>query len=494
MKNKMTNEILRIEFASKKINGVNVLKNVSLNIFEGEIVKLFGDEGQSKAMLVRLLGGLLIPDSGRVLIGNKEVAISSPYDAKRLGISIINKRSDLLPNLTVMENLFLGRRDETFGLFFSRKKQYERSKELLDILGLDISPDTMANELSQEQIQLLQLEKALLDNPKLVIMDHTHILLDNKQIKLFEGVFKELSKRKVGVLIVAQNLKDFSSISDRTYIMKDGSIIGHIKSSELEKEKIVNMITKDYFVNTAKVPLDSASKEVLRIENLFTDKSLSDVSFSVKKGEILSITGSYGSGKCEIGYTLAGMQKIKGGEIFLEDQRIKIRNPKDAVKNKISLISYENDEVGLLTNLSLKENVTIPRLKSISKFSVIKDALEDCLVDELSRDLGFEFENKDADISQLSPADLRKVGIARAVSINPKVLILIDATKGLNAQAKKQILELLLSLAQRGMSIILISSNVYEMLQISDRVLIFGENVITGEINKDELKYGEFMY
>ena len=192
----MKKEILRLENITKKINNVKVIKNVSLSIYEGEIVKLFGDEGQSKSILVRLLGGDFRPDFGKIYVDGREVSITSPYVGKKLGISIIHKKSDLIPNLTVMENLFLGRSDPRIKPFFRARQQLERTRELLNILGLNIAPQTLTAELTPEQIQMVQLGKALLDDPKVVVMDHTNIVLGQTQIKLFERVFKELKKAK----------------------------------------------------------------------------------------------------------------------------------------------------------------------------------------------------------------------------------------------------------------------------------------------------------
>ncbi len=485
----MLKEVLRLESVSKKINEVKVLKNVSMTVNEGEIVNLFGDEGQSKAMIVRLLGGVFQPDFGKIYVDGKEVGITCPRDGKELGISIIHKRSDLIPNLTVMDNLFLGRNDSNHRRFIKEKQQLARTRELLNILGLDISPQTMASKLTVEQVQMVQLGKALIDDPKVVVMDHTNILLDRNQIKLFKGVFKELSRRKVGILIVAQNLQDFSDISDRMYVIKDGSIIGNFGTSEFDKEKIVNMIMDDCFVKRSGISLNDISKEVLRVENLTTKHALKNVSFSLRKGEIVSITGSYGSGKCEIGYAIYGIEKLTGGRMYLDGKRIKIKNPADAIKNKIGLVSFENEENGLLYNLSVKENISMLRLKNLSHLRIIRRELEDWLIKTVKADIGFDFTDDMVSTQGLSTADQRKVSIARVMCSFPKVLILIDPTKGLDNASRKQILELLVSFSNRGVSIILISSNIHEMMQISNRILVFGNNTITGEINENELEF-----
>lgn len=485
----MRKEVLRLESISKKINEVRVLKNVSMTIYEGEIVKLFGDEGQSKAMIVRLLGGVFQPDFGKIYVDGKEVDITCPHDGKKFGISIIHKKSDLIPNLSVLDNLFLGRNDSNFKPLLKRRQQLARTQELLKILGLDISPETPASKLTMEQVQMVQLGKALLDDPKVVVMDHTNILLDRSQIKLFEGVFRELSKRKVGILVVAQNIKDFSEITDRMYVIKDGSIIGSFDKAESEKEEIVKMVMDDYFIKRSRFPLNDISKEVLRVEGLSTKHSLKEVSFSVKKGEIVSITGSYGSGKCEIGYAIYGIEKLTGGKIYLDEKRIRIKNPADAIKNKIGLISFENDENGLLYNLSVKENISILKLNNLSHLRIIKRELEDWLIKTIQTDLGLDFTDETMSVAGLSAADQRKVSIARVMCSFPKVLILIDPTKGLDDLSRKQILELLVSFSNRGVSIILISSNVREILQISNKVLLFSNNTITGEINESELEF-----
>lgn len=489
----MRKEVLRLESVSKKINEVKVLKNVSMTIYEGEIVKLFGDEGQSKAMIVRLLGGVFQPDFGKIYVDGKEAAITSPHAGKKLGISIIHKKSDLIPNLSVLDNLFLGRNESNFKPLLKRKQQEARAQELLKILGLDISPYMVASQLTMEQVQMVQLGKALLDDPKVVVMDHTNILLDSSQLKLFEGVFRELSRRKVGILVVAQNLKDFSDVTDRMYIIRDGSIIGNLNKPESEKEEIVRMVMDDYIVKRPGVSLNDISKEVLRVERLSTKHSLRDVSFSVKKGEIVSITGSYGSGKCEIGYAIYGIERATGGKIFIDDKRAKIRNPADAIKNKIGLVSFEKEENGLLSNLSVKENISILRLNNLSHLRIIKRELEDWLVKTIKADMGFDFTDESVSVESLSAADQRKVSIARVMCSFPKVLILVDPTKGLDETSRKQILELLVSFSNRGVSIILISSNVQEILQISHRILLFSSNTITGVINEGELEFqGQF--
>lgn len=462
---------------------------MSMTINEGEIVTLYGDEGQSKAMVVRLLGGVFQPDFGKIYVDGREVNMTCPRDGKELGISIIHKRSDLIPNLTVMENLFLRRKDSDNKRLIKEKQQLSRTKELLNILGLDISPHTMASDLTVEQVQMVQLGKALLDDPKVVVMDHTNILLDRNQIRLFKGVFKELSKRKVGILIVAQNLQDFSDISDRMYVIKEGSIIGNFSTSEFDNEKIVKMLMDDYFVRRSEVSLNEISKEVLRVENLTTKHALKNVGFSVRKGEIVSITGSYGSGKCEIGYAIYGMEKLTGGKIFLDGKRVKIRNPADAIKNKIGLVSFETEENGLLNNLSIKENISMLRLNNLSNLRIIRRELEDWLIKTVKADIGFDFTDESANMDALSAADKRKVNLARVMCLFPKVLILIDPTKGLDTLSRKQILELLVSFSNRGVSIILISSNIHEIMQISHRILVFSNNTITGVINENDLKF-----
>lgn len=486
----MRKEILRFEHISKKINEVKVLKNISFNLYEGEICKIFGDEGQSATALVRILGGVFLPDFGKVYLDGNEVEISNPDVGKKLGISIIHKASDLIPNLTVCENMFLGRRDSKAGIFFKASQNTQRTRDLLDILGLDISPDTVVANLKPEQIQLLQLGKALLNDPKVVVMDHTNILLDRKQIRLFERVFQELARRKVGVLIVAQHMKDFTSVSDRIYIMKDGSIIGNLDTPSMENDKIIQLIAEESSVNTSRISLNNVSKEVLRVENLCTQDNLRDVNFSLKKGEIISITGSFGSGKCRIGHALYGLEPITGGKVYLENKLIKIKKPTDAIKHKIGLVSYETKDNGLLYNLNIKENITISRLESISHMKIIKKELEDFLVNSLSADLGLDLDSI-ANMEELSISDQRKVSIAKIMSFNPKVIILIDPTKGLDNESRKQILELLIGFSNRGGAIILISSNIYEILQISNRVFLYSDRTITGMINENDLKYKE---
>ena len=320
----MRREVLRLDSVSKTVNDVKVLKNISMTIYEGEIVKLFGESGQSKSILVSILGGVQQPDFGKIYVEGREVNLNSPNDCKTVQISIINKKSDLIPNLTVMENLFLGRRDANSRPFLKTKQHLARTLDLFKVLGLNISPNTFVSKLAVEQVQLVQLGKALLDDPKIIVMDHTNILLDKNQVRLFAGVFKELTKRKVGILVIAQNLRDFTEVSDRIYLIKEGNLIGNINKNDFKKDKIIKIITEDCLIKRSGISLNEISKEVLRVENLSTKDALKNISFTLRKGEILSITGSYGSGKCDIGYALFGIEKITGGKVFIEDKRIKL--------------------------------------------------------------------------------------------------------------------------------------------------------------------------
>ena len=259
-------------------------------------------------------------------------------------------------------------------------------------------------------------------------------------------------------------------------------------TSELEKDKVVQMIAEDYYVSKSGFSLNDISREVLRIENLSTKETLSNVSFSLKKGEIISITGSYGSRESEIGYALYGMEKITSGRILIDGKKIRIKSPADAIKNKIGLVSNEKDENGLLYNLGVKENITISRLGNISHLKFIRKELEDWLIKTVDREMGFCFDDESLQMDDLSVADQRKVSIARVMSYNPKVLILIEPTKGLDNMSRKQILELLVTFSNRGVSIILISSNIHEMLQISNKIMLFSNNTITGIIDENELE------
>lgn len=485
----MKTEILRMEYVSKSKNHNKVLQNICLDLFEGEIVKLVDKECEGKSAILEILGGVSQPDSGSIYVFGKEVLLASPQISQKLGINIIHQQGNLIPNLTVMENFFLGLDSISKKLFIHKKQQYKRSLEVLRILGISVTPDTLVANLTAKQVQLIQLGKALLNNLKIVVMDNTVKLLDKEQITFYKNLFMELTKKQVVVLILSSNIDDFIDIVERIYIMKDGSIIGNIKTDMADTHKILQIINQEGFTSKSNIHLNNISDDVMRIENLCTMKTLKDISFSIKKGEILGITGPSDSDKSELAYAIFGMVKLTGGSIYIHNKRVRINRSIHAIKHKIGLVPYDENDNGLIRNLNVHENITLTKLKSISKFIFIDKELENWLMQSIFDNLLIETSDLTQTIDKLSIGEQRKINIIRALAINPEILICIEPTKGLNSEDRNQTLKLLTNLSNRGLSIIIISSDFYEIIRVTTRVLMLNNGCLSGEVNENDISF-----
>jgi ribose transport system ATP-binding protein len=483
----MKNEFLRLDYISIFHNEYKVLKNICLNVFKGEIVKLFSEECEGKDALLDILGGICSPGSGNIYINGKEFTALTPQISHMAGISIIRQKSDLIANLTVMENFFLDPGVLKNRLFFNNRQQHQKCWEVLQTLGVSFTTDTLVRDLPPEYVQMVQLGKALLKDPQLIILDHSATILNFNQSKLYKNVFEALAKKNVSVIIISQNLDDFADIASRIYIMQDGSIFANTKSELLDRDKILQVITRERFNRKADIPAVSVPENVLRVENISTRGILKKASFSLNKGEILGITGPINSGKTELAYTLLGRIRRTEGTVYLHGKKVTIQKPSDAINLKMALIAFEEGANPLFPNMTLRENITIAKLKSISRLGLIDPELEKWLLRAFSEKFDLNEYHFGQPANKLSAGELRKLSIFRTLMYDPQVLVFIEPTKGISSSDRNYILNLLTELSHQGVSIILVSSDIYEIVRIATRVLIINDGCMTGEINGSEI-------
>lgn len=491
----MLQEALRMVSVSKKTgDGILALKNISLVICRGEIVRLFGHEGQSgTGVLVELLDGALRPDSGEVYVDGKSMTVCGI----KCGISVVRKQSGLVPNLSVLDNMLLNENDWSRTL--ARKQKISKAEDVLKAFGFEVSIETAASSLTAEQAQIVQLGKALLNGSRIVVLDYTNTLLSAGQAKLFEDIFRELAGRGAGVLIVTQCISDYHAISDKLYILNGGTMVGCFDKQKADRPEVAEIAAGDlsWHVRGNRIGYfgrytdDGGDTPRMRVDALAAGR-LKNVSFSVEKGEIVCLIGADNSGKRDLAYAIYGLERLAAGNIYLDGEKVKIENPSDAVKNKIGLISFEGAESGLLSNLSFSENISILRLHNISRLGFLRKKLESWLVKALKTDWGIDIDWKSENLKGLSPVDRRKVVIARVMCMVPKVLIAVNPTEGLDDESRWHILDLLSSFADKGVSILLVSSNVREMLRISHRALIFSGDTVAETADMDDLEQKSF--
>lgn len=478
-----TETLLKMDNISKSFSGVQVLNRVKLELAAGEVLGLLGENGAGKSTLMKILGGIVKKDSGDIWISGKIVDIDNPVAAAQQGISIIHQELVLVPELTVAENVFLGRLPRGF---IRWNEVYRKAQDLFDELGIDINPKTPVGELPIASQQMVEIARAISKNAKIIVMDEPTSSLTEKETNILFGMIEKLKQRKVGIIYISHRLEEIFSICDRITVLRDGEFVGNKARSEVTEDDVVRMMVgRDLSSFYVKEDHDMG-KVALQVKGLTKTGVFKDISFEVKEGEVLGISGLLGAGRSEVARALVGIDRFDSGEIQLFGKTLKIRKPIDAVEAGIVYIPEDRKKQGLFLQRSVEENLTVPIIKSLSKFNIISKKREYQVVNGLLEKFAIRTSNPKIAIRNLSGGNQQKVLLSRWLKSPPKVLILDEPTRGVDVGAKAEIYTFINDLAKRGMAIILISSDLPEVLTVSDRILVMREGTISGEVLRDE--------
>jgi len=478
-----TETLLKMDNISKSFSGVQVLNRVKLELAAGEVLGLLGENGAGKSTLMKILGGIVKKDSGDIWISGKIVDIDNPVAAAQQGISIIHQELVLVPELTVAENVFLGRLPRGF---IRWNEVYRKAQDLFDELGIDINPKTPVGELPIASQQMVEIARAISKNAKIIVMDEPTSSLTEKETNILFGMIEKLKQRKVGIIYISHRLEEIFSICDRITVLRDGEFVGNKARSEVTEDDVVRMMVgRDLSSFYVKEDHDMG-KVALQVKGLTKTGVFKDISFEVKEGEVLGISGLLGAGRSEVARALVGIDRFDSGEIQLFGKTLKIRKPIDAVEAGIVYIPEDRKKQGLFLQRSVAENLTVPIIKSLSKFNIISKKREYQVVNGLLEKFAIRTSNPKIAIRNLSGGNQQKVLLSRWLKSPPKVLILDEPTRGVDVGAKAEIYTFINDLAKRGMAIILISSDLPEVLTMSDRILVMREGTISGEVLRDE--------
>lgn len=479
--------LLEMKNISKSFPGVKVLDQVQFSLEAGEIHALMGENGAGKSTLMKILGGIYAKDKGSIYIKGLESNLHSPDAARKLGIAIIHQELKLVPHLTIMENIFLGR-EFTYGKsklinWTMMKRETER---YLGELGMKLNPAILAGDLSVGQQQMVEIAKALSMDAQILVLDEPTAALTDREIEALFRVTQNLKQKGVGMIYISHRMEEIFRICDRITVLRDGQYIGTKKTSDTDMDELVRMMVgreiKDRF---PKVEVQFG-EERLRVENLNIKGKLHNISFTVRSGEILGIAGLMGAGRTELAKALNGVDPIDSGKIFVEGQEVKLRRPSDAIAAGIALVTEDRKEEGLVLSLTVRDNVSLPNLESLSRYGFVNRQKEQALADDTILKLGVKTAGSEQVIGSLSGGNQQKVVIGKWLAIHPKVLILDEPTRGVDIGAKKEIYELMNQQVLQGVAIIMISSELPEVLGMSDRILVMHEGRITGEFTKDQ--------
>lgn len=486
---------MRIEMRGidKSFGSNQVLKQAGFTLESGEVHALMGENGAGKSTLMKILTGVYTKDAGTVLVDGKEVNYKNPQEAEKAGIVFIYQELNVMFDLTVEENLFMG--NEIHGKFgiCDKKAMQKKAQEALNILGVNISPKTVMAELSVGQQQMVEICKALMADAKVIIMDEpTAALTQSETVALFK-VIESLRKKGVSMVYISHRMEEIFELCDRITVLRDGSYIGVKNIPETNMNEIVKMmigreIGERYPSRNVKI-----GKEVLKVKELTRKGTFHDVNFSVRAGEVLGVSGLMGAGRTEIMQAIFGNLSYESGTIEIDGKEVKISNPRQAMEHGIGFITEDRKTEGLMLDKSIRENISLCNLRRISKSSVISREAEKNMVAEAIKDLHIKCFGSYHECNNLSGGNQQKVVLAKWILTNPKILILDEPTRGVDIGAKKEIYSIINKLAAQGVAIIMVSSELPEVLGMSDNIMVVREGEVRGIISYEEANQERVM-
>ncbi|GFI08678.1 MAG: sugar ABC transporter ATP-binding protein [Lachnospiraceae bacterium] len=485
-----TKYILEAKGIDKSFSGVTVLKGAELCIVPGELHALMGENGAGKSTLMKIIMGIYTKDAGTVVLDGRETDFKSARDALDAGISMIHQELSPIPEMTVAENVFLGREQKKFkGLPFVDKKELNRmTQELLEEFELSefIRPDMKMKDLNIAQIQMMEIIKAISYNSKVVIMDEPTSSLSEKETETLFRIIANLKEKKIGIIYISHRMEEVFELSDRISVLRDGQFIGCVNTKEASREELINMMVGRELEGG--YPRNTAEKGdvVLELKNFTRKGVFENVNLSVHAGEILGMAGLVGAGRSEVMRALVGYDRLDSGEVILEGRKVDIKHPKDAVRNHIIMASEDRKELGLVLCRSIKENVSLQNFDKLANASFINKGTERKLADDYTRQMATKMNGIEDMVSSLSGGNQQKVVLAKCLLSDPKVLIMDEPTRGIDVGAKAAIYHIMIELAKQGIAIIMISSELPELIGMSDRVMVMSGGKVTGVLEGEE--------
>lgn len=490
----MAKTLLKMENISKEFPGVKALDNVYLELMHGEVLGLLGENGAGKSTLMNILGGIYKPDSGKILIDNEEVKFNGVLDSQDKGIAFIHQELALEPYMTVAENIFLGRELKNDYGIISQNKMNQEAKKFLEVVGLDINPASSVSSLSTGQQQMVEIAKAFSLNSKIIVMDEPTSSLSEKEVEILFKTVKALRERNVGIVYISHKMNEIFELTDRVMVMRDGCYIGTKFTKETTAEELIRMMVGrelgNYYVRTYNELGDLA----LEVRNITWKKLVKDCSFNVRKGEILGFYGLVGAGRSELMQTIMGFSDKDSGEVYINGEHIKRLTPLDCLDHGLALVPENRKIQGLFLENTVSFNTTISVLdKFIGKLKVNKKE-EKKIVDKGINDLNIKTPSPQARVGNLSGGNQQKVVLAKWLGTNPKILCLDEPTRGVDVGAKAEIYKIINSLAANGIAVIMISSELNEVINMCDRLAIMYDGTIAKILNKEDFNQDAILH
>ena len=469
----------------KTFPGVRALDNAQITLYSGEVLGLLGENGAGKSTLMNVLGGVYKPDSGKIVVDGKEVTINTVVEAQELGVAFIHQEIALVPYLSVAENIFLGRERMTAGMV-DKKKMYQEARQWLEMVGLDVNPATMLCKLSIGKQQMVEIAKACSLNMKLLIMDEPTSSLSESEVKSLFEMINKLKAQGIGIIYISHKLDEIFTITDRVCVMRDGGYVGTIITKESDKDELVSMMVgrtlDNYYTRTFNTP----GEVMLEAKNIVSGIRVKDCSFNVRRGEILGFYGLVGAGRSELVKAAMGLFPKDSGTVYVKGEDVTKLPTMKIQEHGVALVPENRKLEGLILKNTISFNMSISVLRKFMKNGAVNRKKEKEIVDGGIDALAVKTPHRDQRVGNLSGGNQQKVVLAKWLAADPEILILDEPTRGVDVGAKAEIYKIMNELAAKGMAIIMISSEMPEIVNMCDRIIVMNDGKITGELDRSE--------
>jgi ribose transport system ATP-binding protein len=487
------NVLLEMDHIKKEFPGVMALKDVSFQLRAGEVHALLGENGAGKSTLIKVLGGIYSSDGGEIRINGKPAVIESVHDANANGISVIHQELVLVPHMTVAENIYLGREPLGPQKTVDFKKMNADVEKILDSFELDIKPDEEVSNLTIAQQQMVEIIKALSFNARILVMDEPTSSLSEKDVGFLFDTIRKLKKNNVGIIYISHRMSELKQITDRITVIRDGEYIGTRDTAAAATDELIAMMVGRQLTNYYTRDHLESGETILEVRGLSDGRLLKDVSFELKKGEILGFAGLVGAGRSEVMKCIFGIDPFVKGEILVDGRPVKINNPDTAMKLGIGLVPESRKMEALFPVKSVMFNITIKTIQEFIRGVFVNSGRELSITEKYVRSMGIKTPTYEQLVGNLSGGNQQKVIIGRWLATNPKILILDEPTKGVDVGAKAEIYAIMNELAKQGVAIIMISSELPEVVNMSNRVNVMSGGRITACLSREELSQETIM-
>lgn len=492
----MSTQVLKLKNINKVVSNFFSLKNINLELSSGEVHVLIGENGSGKSSLMNVIWGSYSKDSGDIYIDDTIVSINSPIDAKRQGIAIIHQNSFLFEHFTVSENIYIDNKpysNKTLKLI-DRNKMHANCQELFEKLGFSLNSRSLVKNLNMAQKQLVEICKAYISNSKILIMDEPTASLTENESALFFNIIKELKKSGVAILYISHKLEEISAIADKVSVIRNGEIIGTTQIGNMVTNNIIHMMTGMDLKERYPKLNTKIGKEVLNVVELNSSNTLKNINFTLKHQEILGITGLVGSGRTKIAKCIFGLDKIDSGEVYVEGKLVNIQSPKDAIPLGIGYVTEDRFSEGLFKYLNISENITAPNLSRVTDRYLIDKNIERKLTTNYVERLGIKVDSLNDKPAYLSGGNQQKVVLAKWIMSKSRILILDEPTKGIDIASKVDLYNVMNEMITKKVSIILISSDLDEVIGMCDRIMVLYDGQVAAILPKNMATREKLMF